>query len=96
MKIGLSKRFVSRWLLGTAWFIMAFSLWNAWRIDNPVWGIIGLFGGMLMIELHEEIEGRRIIEPGMFLVLLLTLLTIAISLALASLGLCRDVFGLLN
>ena len=90
----LSQRFVSNCLLGTAIFVMGWSVYLSYTVGTT-WSFVGVMGGMLMLHLHAETEGQKLLCPWAFWPILLTLLMVAVNMGLASLGICGDAFGLL-
>lgn len=97
IKLRLAQQFVSSWLLGTAFFIMAFSMWWAHSIQSQSPVMLGWFGSMLMLLLLLDIKERLKGFPCfMFWSILLFLLVVALQMALGSLGIIGDVFGLLG
>lgn len=93
----LPKRFVSNWLLGTAIFVMGWSMYLAYLTPSSAWLFMGIIGGTLMLHLHAKIEDIDVRHTELFFgVFLTTLAIVAINMALASLGICEDTFGLLG
>jgi len=91
----LSQKFVSNWLLGTAVFVMSWSIYLSYTV-GVVWSFVGLMGGMAMLHLHAETEGKRVLSPWVFWTIVISLLVVDLNMALASLGICKDAFGLLG
>lgn len=97
MKLKLSQRFVSGWLLGTALFVMGWAMYLAYVNQKPTWMFVGMSAGMVMLHLYAKTRGVNVKETELFFwAFLSTLIIIAINMSLASLGICEDTFGLLN
>ena len=94
-RLRLPQKFVSNWLLGTAIFVMGWSIYLSYTICLT-WSFVGMMGGMIMLHLQAETEGQKLFSPWVLYPMLLTLLTVAVNMALASLGICEDGFGLLG
>jgi len=93
----LSKRFVSSWLLGTAIFVCGWSWYLSYANSASAWLFVGWMGGSVMLHLHAKVEGIDTSKTDQFFwVFLVTLLVVAIGIALTSLGIGDDVFGLLG
>lgn len=96
MKIRVSSRLASRILQWDSLLVGAFCLWWAFSSKNSAITFYGAFASMGLLDLSERAKGKKVLDGGGLFVIWGFLFIVAITTALASLGLCQDGLGLLS